>query len=97
MKKLVFYHVLLMFSVNTIDKKGITNAFQKTLKESNRKPNKIWLHKGSEFYNRSIKLWLEVNAIKMYWPHNEGKPVATVERFIRTLINKVYKCMTLVS
>ena len=33
----------------------------------------------------------------MYWPHNEGKPVATVERFIRTLINKVYKCMTLVS
>ena len=68
MKKLVFYHVLLMFSVNAIDKKGIiiTNAFQKTLKESNRKPNKIWLHKGSEFYNRSIKLWLEVNAIEMY-------------------------------
>ena len=57
-----------MFSVNTINKKGITvtNAFQKTLKESNRKPNKIWLHKGSEFYNRSIKLWLEVNAIEMY-------------------------------
>ena len=97
MKKLVFYHVLLMFSVNPIDKKGITNAFQKTLKESNRKPNKIWLHKGSEFYNRSIKLWLEVNAIELYWPHNEGKPVATVERFIKTLINKVYKYMTLVS
>ena len=33
----------------------------------------------------------------MHWPHNEGKPVATVERFIKTLINKVYKCMTLVS
>ena len=33
----------------------------------------------------------------MYWPHNEGKPVATDERFIKTLINKVYKCMTLVS
>ena len=25
----------------------ITNAFQKMLKESNRKPNKIWLNKGS--------------------------------------------------
>ena len=33
------------------DKKGITitNAFQKILKESNRKPNKIWVDKGSEF------------------------------------------------
>ena len=35
------------------DKKDITitNAFQKILKESNRKPNKIWVDKGSEFYN----------------------------------------------
>ena len=24
-----------------------------------RKPNKIWLDKGSEFYNRSMKLCLE--------------------------------------
>ena len=33
------------------DKKGITitNAFQKILDESNRKPNKIWVDKGSEF------------------------------------------------
>ena len=39
------------------DKKGITitNAFQKILKESNRKPNKIWVDKGSEFYNNSFK------------------------------------------
>ena len=28
----------------------ITNAFQKVLDESNRKPNKIWVDKGSEFY-----------------------------------------------
>ena len=32
----------------------ITNAFQKILDESNRKPNRIWVDKGSEFYNRSI-------------------------------------------
>ena len=39
------------------DKKGISivNAFQKILKESNRKPNKIWVDKGSEFYNNSFK------------------------------------------
>ena len=42
------------------DKKGttITNAFQKILDQSNRKPNKTWVDKGSEFYNRSIKSWL---------------------------------------
>ena len=39
------------------DKKSISivNAFQKILKESNRKPNKIWVDKGSEFYNNSFK------------------------------------------
>ena len=32
------------------DEKGIaiTNAFQKILKQSNRKPNKIWVDKGSK-------------------------------------------------
>ena len=53
----------------------ITNAFQKVLKESNRcvrletlaaransktrESNKIWVDKGSEFYNRLMKSWLE--------------------------------------
>ena len=42
------------------DKKGttITNAFQKVLNESNRKPNQIWVDKDSKFYNRSMKSWL---------------------------------------
>ena len=33
------------------DKNGITitNAFQNILKESNRKPNKMWVDKGIEF------------------------------------------------
>ena len=39
------------------DKKSIiiTNALQKVLYESNRKPNKIWVDKDSEFYHRSMK------------------------------------------
>ena len=39
------------------DGKGITitNVFQKTLDKSGRKPNKIWVDKSSEFYNRSMK------------------------------------------
>ena len=48
------------------DKKGIviTNAFQKVLDESNRKPNKIWVDRGSEFYNRSMKSFLQNNVIE---------------------------------
>ena len=39
------------------NKKGITStyAFQKVLKEFNNKPNKIWVDKESEFYDRSRK------------------------------------------
>ena len=33
----------------------VTNAFKEILDESNRKQNKIWLDKGSDFYNRPIK------------------------------------------
>ena len=62
----------------------------------NHKPSKIWVDKGSEFYNRSMKSWLEKNDIQMYSPHNEGKSVVA-ERFIKTLKNKIYKYMTSVS
>ena len=43
-------------------KKGITitNAFQKILKESNRKSNKIWVDRGSEFYKSSVKRYWNV-------------------------------------
>ena len=51
---------------------AITNTFQKILNESNRKPNKIWLDKYSEFYNRSMKSFLNNNDTQM---HNEEKSV----------------------
>ena len=80
------------------DKKSITvtNAFQKIFKESNRKPNKIWVDKGSEVYNSSVKKWLKDNDIEMYSIDNEGKSVVA-ERFIRTLKTKIYKYTTSVS
>ena len=64
--------------------------FKKILDESNRKPNKMWVDKGSEFCNRSVKSWLQDNNIEMYSIHNEGKSVVA-GRFIRTLKNKIYK------
>ena len=80
------------------DKKdvSIVDAFQKILDNSNRKPNKIWVDKGSEFYNNSFKKWLKENNIEMYSIHNEGKSVVA-EIFIRKLKIKIYKYMTSVS
>ena len=42
------------------DKKGVSivKAFQIILKQSNRKPNKIRVDKGSECYNAYFKKWL---------------------------------------
>ena len=77
------------------DKKGVSivNAFDKIIKQSNRKPNKIWVDEGSEFYNNVFKKWLSDNDIIMYSTYKEGKSVVA-ERFIRTLKNKLYKHMT---
>ena len=80
------------------DEEGISivYAFQKILKKSNRKPNKIWADKGSEFCNNYFKKWLRNNNIEMYSIDNEGKSVIA-ERFIRTIKNKIYKYMTSIS
>ena len=61
--------------------------FKKILDNSNRKPNKIWVSIGNEFYNGSMKSWLHDNNIEMYSTHNEGKSV----------IVKLYKYMNLIS
>ena len=58
--------MLLIFSINMhelffskIKKETTIKASQKNLGKSNRKANKIGEDKGSTFYNRSMKLWLE--------------------------------------
>ena len=61
-----------------------------------RKPKKIWVDKGSEFYNNSFKKWLKDNDIEIYSIHNEGKSVVA-ERFVRTLKTKIYKYMSSMS
>ena len=87
------------------DKKGVSivNAFKKIISKGSeaeskgrRKPNKIWVDQGSEFYNKSFKDFLKINNIEMYSTYNEGKSVVA-ERFIRTLKNKISKHMTAIS
>ena len=83
------------FIIPLKDKKriSIVNAFNKIIKQSERKPNKIWVDQGGEFYNNVFEKWLSDNDIIMYSTYNGGKSVAA-ERFIRTLKNKLYKHMT---
>ena len=83
------------FVIPLKDKKGIStvNAFNKIIKQSNRKLNKIWIDQGGEFYNNVFKKWLSDNDIILYSTYNEGKSVVA-ERFVRTLKNKLNKHMT---
>ena len=70
----------------------ITNAFQKISEELDNKQNSIWLDKGSEFYNRLMKSWLQDNDIETYSTHNEEKS-NVAEKFIKNSKNIIYKYM----
>ena len=71
--------------------------FKKKKKNSKgRKPNKLWVDEGGEFYNNLFKRYLKIKNIEMYSTYNKGKSVVA-ERFIRTLKNKVFKHMIAVS
>ena len=74
---------------------SIVNAIKKIFSEG-RKPNKIWVDQGSEFYYKSFTDFRKINNIEMYSAFNEGKSVVA-ERFIKTLKNKIYKHMTAIS
>ena len=62
--------MLLIFIVNIVN-----NTLQKFLDQSDRKPNKIWLDKVSEFDNRSMKPWLQQNDTEMNSTNKEEKSV----------------------
>ena len=59
-----------LFPLQDKNVKIITNGFQKILIESGGKRNKTWVEKGSEFYNRSVKSWLQNNDIEMHSTHS---------------------------
>ena len=86
-----------VWSVPIKDKTGetIANRFQSIVKTSKRKPKKLWVDNGSEFYNNVFKKWLVENEIKMYSTFNEGKAVV-IERFNRTLKIKCIDILLLI-
>ena len=77
------------------NKKGKTalKAFMEIVNESNRKPHKLWVDQGREFYNKLMQEWLDNKDILLYSTNNEGKSVIP-ERFIKTLKSKIHKNIT---
>ena len=66
--------------------KSVTSAFETIFKE--RKPEKMWVDKGREFYNKDVK-----GLIALYSTENEEK-ASVVERWIRTMKVKMWKYFT---
>ena len=77
-----------------LDKGGvdIVIAFQQIVSKG-RKPKKIWVDQGGDFYNNYFKRFLKINTIDMCSTCNEGKSVVA-ERFFRMPKSKVFKHMT---
>ena len=66
--------------------KSVALALKTIFKE--RKPEKMWVDKGKEFYNKDVK-----ELIKLYSTENEEKS-SVVERWIRTMKEKMWKYFT---
>ena len=77
---------------------SITNGF-KTILSEGRKPEKLWVDRGSEFYNKTFKSLLKeygtgkaASGIELYSTYSDLKAVF-IERFNRTLLQIINKPM----
>ena len=75
---------------------SITNGFKTTLSEG-RKPEKLWVDRGSEFYNKTFKSLLKeygtgkaASGIELYSTYSDLKAVF-IERFNRTFLHIINK------
>ena len=79
------------WAVPLSNKKGqtVADAFKRIMNESGRNPKKMWVDKGTEFYNQYVKAL----PFEIYSTLNDGKAVV-VERFNRTLKQMMSKKFT---
>ena len=69
-------------------------AFQQIFNKSKRKPHKLWSDEATEFDNKIFRNFLKHNGVTLYSTFNERK-VVVIERFNRTLKERLYKKFTL--
>jgi len=74
-------------------KSDTLKAFKEILSESKRIPKKLWVDKGTEFYNKNFKAYLKEHSIEMYSTENAGKAVV-IERFNRTIEEWLWRKFT---
>ena len=72
----------------------VLEAFKKIIESSNRIPNMLQSDQGTEFINNKFKNYLNEIKIKHYFVNSELK-ASVVERFNRTIKEKIYKFFTL--
>ena len=71
----VFSKYAWIMPLKTKTGKDITKALDYIIKVGGRKPSRLWVDKGTEFYNKTFKKNLEENNIHMHTTHNQGKAV----------------------
>lgn len=64
---------------------AVASAFEKIFREG-RKPEKMWIDKGKEFYNKDVKSL----GVELYSTENEEKS-CIIERWNRTMKEKMFK------
>lgn len=78
--------------VKTKSGRDVTDAFERILDD--RPCNMIQSDKGTEFVNSTFQSMLSHRGIKFYTSENEEIKAAVVERFNRTLKEKMYRYFT---
>ena len=73
--------------------KNIIEAFKEIFKD-NRYPKKLQTDKGTEFLNRPFQNFLKTNNIHFYTSHDDVTKAAVVERFNRTIKNRIFRYFT---
>ena len=72
----------------------VLEAFKKIIESSKRIPNMLQSDQGTEFINKKFKNYLNEIHVKHYYVNSELK-ASVVERFNRTIKEKIYKFFTL--
>ena len=71
----------------------MVEAFKKIFEESGRKFKKLWVDKGTEYYNKTFLKFLKDNGCEIYSTESEIK-CSVAERFNRSLKEMMYRKFT---
>ena len=75
---------------------ALVKAFEKIVKQGRRHPNRLQTDRGKEFYNRIFQRWVDEQGIRHFSTEGDAK-ASVVERFNRTLKERLYRYLTTVN